>query len=188
MSRTLSLIFTVSVIHLLTPSSDTNAQVNFSVGIRGGLSSFEEPIGSGAQFGGHVSVKVAPNVDFEVMAELFSSTWEENQLETAWRNLLTGVTGRYNFSTPTGRVIPYIGAGMCLHRITKEFSSSVLGVTLPARQSSTEGCMHALGGVKFNLTSVPISIFVEGRYMAVGDEKTPDFPSLLGGFTLNILD
>ena len=190
MSRTLSLIFTVSVIHLLAFSSDTNAQVNLGIGIRGGISSFEEPIGSGPQFGGHVSVKVAPKVDFEVMAELFSSTWdeEENQLETVWRNLLTGVTGRYNFSTPTGSVIPYIGAGMCLHRITKEFSSSALGVTPPARQSSTEGCMHALGGVKFNLTAVPISIFVEGRYMAVGDEKTPDFPSLLGGVTLNILD
>lgn len=48
--------------------------------------------------------------------------------------------------------------------------------------------MHALGGVKFNLTAVPISIFVEGRYMAVGDEKIPDFPFLLGGVTLNIFD
>ncbi len=188
MNRTLSLIFTVSVIHLLAPSSDTNAQVNLNVGIRGGLSTFEEPIGSGPQFGGHVSVKATSNVDFDVMAELFSSTWDENQLETTWRNLLTGVTGRYNFSPPTGSVIPYIGAGMCLHRITKEFSSSTLGVTPPTRQSSTEGCMHALSGVKFNLTAVPISIFVEGRYMAVGDEKTPDFPSLLVGVTLNILD
>ncbi len=188
MNRTLSLIFTVSVIHLFAPSSDTNAQINLSVGIRGGLSSFEEPIGSGPQFGGHVRVKAAPKVDFEVMAELFSSTWDENQLETAWRNLLTGVTGSYNFSPPTGSVIPYIGAGMCLHRITKEFSSSAFGVAPPARQSSTEGCFHALGGVKFSLTTVPISLFVEGRYMAVGDEKTPDFPSLLGGFTLNILD
>ena len=84
MNRTLSLIFTVSVIHLLALSSDTNAQVNLSVGIRGGLSTFEEPIGSGPQFGGHVSVKVAPKVDFEVMAELFSSTWDEGR-RTNWR-------------------------------------------------------------------------------------------------------
>ena len=188
MSRTLSLMFAISAVYLLAPSSDTNAQVNLGIGIRGGLSSFEEPIGSGPQFGGHVRVKATSRVDLDIMAELFSSSWDENQLETTWRNVLTGVTGSYNFSLPTKSVIPYIGAGMCLHRITKKFSSSVSGVTPPAKESSTEGCFHALGGVKFNLTAVPISIFVEGRYMAVGDEKTSDFPSLLGGVTLNILD
>ncbi len=187
MSKTIGLLCAISVVYLFALSADAQAQVNLGIGIRGGISSFEDPIGSGPQFGGHVRVKAAPKVDVEVMAELFTSSWDENQLEVTWRNLLIGVTGSYNFSLPTKTVIPYLGAGMCLHQISKEFSSGVFGVTPPAKQSSSEGCFHALGGLKFNLTAVPVSIFVEGRYMAVGDEKTPNFPSLLGGITLDIL-
>ncbi len=187
MRKRLNLLVAIAVIFLITLSFDAKAQVNLSIGIRGGISSFENPIGSGPQFGGHVRVKAAPKVDFEVMMELFSSTWDEDQYEVTWRNVLIGVTGTYEFSLPTRTVSPYLGAGICLHRISREFSSGVSGVTLPAKESSNEGCFHALGGLRFNLTKAPLSIFVEGRYMAVGDEAAPDFPSLLGGVTLNIL-
>lgn len=187
MRKRLNLLVAIAVIFLITISFDAKAQVNLSIGIRGGISSFQNPIGSGPQFGGHVRVKASPKVDLEVMAELFSSTWGENQYEVTWRNVLIGVTGTYKFSLPTKTVIPYLGAGMCLHRISKEFSSGVPSVTPLAKEFSTEGCFHALGGLRFNLPTTPISIFVEGRYMAVGDEAAPDFSSLLGGVTLNIL-
>ncbi|MFQ5798017.1 MAG: hypothetical protein ACE5H0_04890 [Bacteroidota bacterium] len=187
MSKTLGLLCAVSAVYLSALSADSKAQINLGIGIRGGISNFEDPIGSGPQLGGHVRVKAAPKVDVEVMAELFSSSWNENQWEVRWRNVLIGVTGSYNFSLPTKTVIPYLGAGMCLHQISKEFSSGAFGITPPAKESSSEGCFHALGGLKFNLTAMPISIFVEGRYMAVGDEQTPNFPTLLGGLTLDIL-
>ncbi len=187
MSKRFRLLFKVSAVYLLVLLCPAKAQVSVGIGIRGGISSFDHPIGSGLQFGGHVRLKAASKVDLMGMVETFSSSWDENQLEVTWKNTLIGVTGSYNFSPPTKTMTPYLGAGMCLHIISKESSSDAPGVSLPPKESSSEGCFHVLGGLKFNLPALPISIFAEGRYMAVGDEGTPDFPSLLGGVTLNIL-
>lgn len=178
---------TASVVCLFGLLSHAKAQVDLGIGIRRGISRFDDPIGSGAQFGGHASLRIAPKVDFEAMAEVFSSSWNENQLEVTWRNALMGITASHSFSLPTRTVRPYLGAGMCLHMLSKEFLSDAVGVSAPQKQSSSEGCLHVLGGLRFHLPALPVAVFVEGRYMAVGDEETPDFPSLLGGVTLNIL-
>lgn len=171
---------------LLLICSPSIGQVKLGIGLRGGLTSVEDPIGTNPMFGGHLTLKVTPKIHLETMVEYFSNTYESNQLEVSWKNLYAGATASYNFDLPRTPLTPYLGIGMCMHRITQTFSSTAPGIFTPSDKSSIEGCFHILGGLKLNFTSWPLQFFIEARYMAVGDNETPNLASILTGFIFSL--
>lgn len=168
---------------VLLLSSGLVAQVEIGIGLRGGLTRVEDPIGSGPMFGGHLTLKATPKIHLETMVEYFSSSFEENQQEVSWKNLYVGATASYNVNLPRSPLTPYLGIGMCVHRITQTFNTKGTGNAVSSDESSLEGCFHVLGGLRLSFSNSPVQIFAEGRFMAVGDDETPNLAAVVAGFT-----
>lgn len=153
-------------------------------GIRAGYVAPEDPIDATVGFGAEVGFAFAnvPNFSFALEGNYWSKSYSEDFLGTTWdwtfSDISVGISGRYEFSTVSEVVHPYLGAGAGLHMVKVE-SETILG-SLSVTDNKFGG--HAFGGLKVPVSPI-VSFFAEGRYTMVD----PDYLGIYGGLTYSFM-
>ncbi len=131
-------------------------------------------------------------IDLEVGIERFDETREielfGEKVETETRDWITHATAKFVFAFPLLR--PFVGAGVASHSVSYEYSGPLgqfndLTISIPA--DKTHFGYHLTAGIKLETRSIPVNLFVEGKFQKIQSSPDTDFTTLSAGIAFGFL-